>query len=103
MTKRTWSGLLLSALLATAGCRMCCPSYDYCGPTEPGESNSECCGMVRRGSILSGVTSYAEGETYVDEGTVIETTPESVPEPAPLVTPPDPPKLDPNRSARRSR
>jgi hypothetical protein len=82
---------------------MCCPSYDYCGPTEPGESNSEDCGMVRRGSILSGMPTYAEGETYIEEGTEVETTPAPVKAPAPLVAPPDPPKLDPNRSARRSR
>lgn len=105
MTKRIWSGWLLAALLTSAGCRMCCPSYDYCGPTEPGESNSECCGMVRRGSILSGETTYAEGailsegETYYEDGAVIE----EVPDETPLITPPAPPKLETNPSARRTR
>jgi hypothetical protein len=107
MTKRYWSSLLLFAALAAPGCRMCCPSYDYCGPTEPGESNSEYCGMDRRGSILSGLPTYAEGATYVDEGTIIEEyegaqpllSPPSPPTP---MKQPAPPSLD-GPSARRTR
>jgi hypothetical protein len=78
---------------------MCCPSYDYCGPTDPGESNSESCGMARRGSLFSGVPMYTEGETYYEDGTVGEETPVE----APLVVPPEPPKLETNHSARRAR
>lgn len=62
--------LLAAATLGSTGCRMCCPSYDYCMPTRPQESNSECCGMDRQGSAFNGA-SYQVGE-YVDEGTVIE-------------------------------
>lgn len=63
-------GLLSLATLGSTGCRMCCPSYDYCMPTRPQESNSECCGMQRQGSAFNGVA-YESGE-YIEEGTVIE-------------------------------
>ena len=42
-----------------SGCRMCCPSYDYTSPTDPGSCNNEYCGNERRGSIFSGYTSGA--------------------------------------------
>ena len=91
---KTMTTLAIAALsFGLSGCRMCCPSYDYCGPTEPGESNSECCGMHRRGSILGGAPMYAEGATYVDEGSVIGEYDDATPldEGTPLLTPPAPP------------
>jgi hypothetical protein len=105
MKTRTWSSLILLAALAAPGCRMCCPSYDYCGPTEPGESNNECCGMQRRGSILGGMPVYTEGE-YVEGETIIEETPSApiVTPPAPIRTQPEPPMPQADRiSGRRMR
>jgi len=85
MTKQYWLGLVLLAALSASGCRMCCPSYDYCGPTEPGESNSECCGMVRRGSSLSGGQIYEEGTFYQDEGVILDEAMPQVPQQPPAV------------------
>ena len=59
--------------------------------------------MVRRGSILSGVTSYVEDGTYYEDGAVGDEVIEEVPDEAPLITPPAPPKLESNHSARRTR
>jgi hypothetical protein len=84
MKTRTWSSLVLLAALAAPGCRMCCPSYDYCGPVEPSGSNDEHCGMERRGSILGGAPIYTEG-VYVEGETIIEETP------APIMKQPEPP------------
>jgi hypothetical protein len=64
MSKRIWSSLVLTIALAAPGCRMCCPSYDYCGPLDPAESNAESCGMSRRGSAFNG---YIDGEVVVPE------------------------------------
>ncbi len=82
MSKRFWTSVVLAAALAAPGCRMCCPSYDYCGPTNPGESNSGCCGMSRRGSIFSGYS--GEEVEYVEEGTVIEEQAQPIPDPMPV-------------------
>lgn len=79
--------------LSSSGCKMCAESCDYCGPTEAGGTNSQYCGLARRGSILSG---YGGGEVIVEEGAVIEgevqpqqqLEPPSVPKPpAPQVQP----------------
>lgn len=77
MSKRIWSSLVLTIALAAPGCRMCCPSYDYCGPLDPAESNSECCGMNRRGSAFNG---YVDGEVIM-EGVEQEQAPAAPPEP----------------------
>jgi hypothetical protein len=51
---RTASGLgVVVVLLATAGCRMCCHPYDYCGPVY-GPGCQSCSPCARAGSILSG-------------------------------------------------
>jgi hypothetical protein len=83
MLLRTGTILLLAATLASSGCKMCCPSYDYCGPTRPDESNSECCGMARRGSLFSG---WIEGgrTTPVDEADVIEKPVDAAPDEVPV-------------------
>ena len=100
MSKPVWFCLVLALSSAAPGCRMCCPSYDYCGPTNPGDSNSECCGMARRGSIFSSYygpdAPYAEGETIVGEGEFIEEHPaldpqvQPTPVPAPSAVPSGP-------------
>ncbi len=78
-----------------SGCRMCCPSYDYTSPTDPGSCNNEYCGNERRGSIFSGYTggAVASDEIIYEQSDVIEgaapstpTTPKPeapVPKPAP--------------------
>jgi len=101
MTSRRWSLLVVIAALSFSGCRMCCPSYDYCGPTEPGESNSEYCGMARAGSIFSNAPvysggEYVEGEEIVDGETIIEEQAEPV-----KLQPPAPPTMQ--KTTRRTR
>lgn len=71
-----------------SGCRMCCPSYDYSSPTDPGSCNDEYCGNERRGSIFSGYTSgaVASDEVIYEQGEVIEEaapSPPATPKPAP--------------------
>lgn len=81
---KIWIGALAVAgmTLGLSGCRMCCPSYDYTGPTDPGTCNNEWCGNERRGSIFSGYSHAASGEEViveegeVPEGTLIEPAPQ---------------------------
>ena len=117
MSLRHQSGWLLAVLLGTAGCRVCCPSYDYCNPTGPFDTNSECCGHARRGSVFSS-SEYVDGATYVEDGTYYEeVAPESAPatrsgdavpaQPSPQVEQPTTQRRDGRRSspsvARRTR
>jgi hypothetical protein len=95
MNLRACSLLLVAAALSLSGCRMCCPSYDYCGPTEPGESNDEYCGMARRGSIFSSAPvytggPYVEGETVLEGETIVEDSSQPVAPPTPPAPPPAP-------------
>ena len=78
MTKRFWLSTVLVTAIVASGCRMCCPSYDYCNPTNPGESQSISCGMVRQGSSLSG-GAYGGEQVVYEEGTVIEGEPQLAP------------------------
>jgi hypothetical protein len=87
MTSRRWSVFVVLAALSFSGCRMCCPSYDYCSPVEPGMSNSEDCGMHRRGSIFTNAPVYQEGE-FVEGETIIEEQAEPV-----MLQPPAPPSI----------
>jgi hypothetical protein len=57
---RTALGLgVVAVLLATAGCRMCCHPYDYCGPVYNGRGCQSCSPHSRTGSILSGAPELA--------------------------------------------
>jgi len=57
---RTALGLgVVAALLATAGCTMCCHPYDYCGPIHDGRGCPSCPSRAREGSILSGMSEMA--------------------------------------------
>lgn len=93
---KTRFGLLVVVLaaLTASGCKMCCPSYDYCSPTNPGAANNEWCGKERRGSIFSGYS--GGGEQVMSGETITEETPaRAVPQPAPeqqpnIVLPPAP-------------
>jgi hypothetical protein len=71
MKTRIGSLVVVAVALMASGCKMCCHSYDYCSPTNPGESQSEWCGKERRGSILGGYVSSGEeimpGETITEE------------------------------------
>lgn len=80
---KVWSlSLVFVAALASSGCSMCCPSYDYCSPTNPGESNSVCCGRLRRGSVFGGeVIEYSDG-AYPTEVQPMEDVPAPQPNPA---------------------
>lgn len=72
---KTRFGVLVVVLasLAASGCKMCCPSYDYCSPTNPGAANDEWCGKERRGSIF---TSYsAAGEQVLPGETIMDSSP----------------------------
>ena len=44
----------IALLLATAGCRMCCHPYDYCGPVYEDRGCQSCGSQTRAGSILAG-------------------------------------------------
>lgn len=59
---------------------MCCPSYDYCGPLDPAESNSESCGLARQGSAFNG---YYEGEVITSDEVEQESAPAAPQHPAP--------------------
>jgi hypothetical protein len=59
-------------LLLSGGCRMCCPAYDYCSPTNPHGDNSWCCDHGRRGSYFNG--GYY-GEEVVGQETIVEGAP----------------------------
>lgn len=93
---KTRFGVLVVVLasLAASGCKMCCPSYDYCSPTNPAAANNEWCGKERRGSIFSGYSGGGEqvmsGETITDESPA-----PALPSPAPaqpsISLPPAPP------------
>lgn len=92
--KTRFGALVVLAAMSASGCKMCCPSYDYCSPTNPGAANNEWCGKERRGSIFSGYSGAGEqvvsGETIVDESEA-----PAVPQPAPpqqpnIVLPPAP-------------
>ena len=89
--------LALLSIAATSfglsGCRMCCPSYDYTSPTDPGTCNNEYCGNERRGSAFSGYTNgvVASDEVIYEEGDVIEGAAPSAPAtPAPETPAPKP-------------
>lgn len=95
MKTRFGSLVVVFAALTASGCKMCCPSYDYCSPTNPGAANNEWCGKERRGSIFS---NYPDaGEQLIDGETVVEesqapTVPQPVPAAEPSITlPPAPP------------
>jgi hypothetical protein len=91
--KKTMTMLAIAALsFGLSGCRMCCPSYDYVGPTDPGTCNNENCGHERRGSIFSGYSeTVAGGEVIVEDGAVPEgTVIESAPTPPAVPKPPAP-------------
>jgi hypothetical protein len=47
---------VVAALLAAAGCRMCCHPYDHCGPVYDGNGCQSCSSQSRAGSILSGAS-----------------------------------------------
>jgi len=114
---KTRFGALVVALatLLPTGCKMCCPSYDYCSPTNPGESQSEWCGKERRGSILGGYTSsgYATSSEQEQPGEAIDESPAppEVQQPAPQLKPLANPPMKPtgfsrsqaSASARRTR
>jgi len=118
---KTRFGLLfvVSAVLTASGCKMCCPSYDYCSPTNPGAANNEWCGKERRGSIFSGYSGAGEqvvsGETIVDENPEAPGVPQPAPSDQPTITLPPAPAPQPttkpmgysrsvsNNSARRTR
>jgi len=66
-------------LLLSGGCRMCCPAFDYCSPTNPHGDQSMCCDHGRRGSYFNGDGGYY-GEQVVGEETIVEGAPaEAVP------------------------
>jgi hypothetical protein len=65
-------------MLLSGGCRMCCPAYDYCSPTNPHGDQSWCCDHGRRGSYFSGDAAYY-GEQVVGEETVVEGAPQQAP------------------------
>ncbi|MCE9606324.1 MAG: hypothetical protein K8U03_15625 [Planctomycetia bacterium] len=90
MKTRLGSLVVVAATILSSGCTMCCPSYDYCSPTNPGESNSELCGKERRGSVFSGYTT--SGEQVVPGETIMESpqapaVPQPVAEPQPTNKP----------------
>ena len=89
MNARLWLGLIVVAAMNCCGCSMCCPSYDYCSPTNPGESNSICCGRSRRGSIFNGEYVEYSGEPIpADEGQQVDPLPApEAPQNAPMVQP----------------
>jgi hypothetical protein len=109
-------------LLLSGGCRMCCPAYDYCSPTNPHGDNSWCCDHGRRGSYFNGDGGYY-GEQVVGEETSIEgapnqaapmeqelqdAAPPAVPRvpsatPAPNVVPPQPAPMPNGNTTSRSR
>jgi len=118
-------GRVLSAalLLLSGGCKMCCPAYDYCSPTNPQGDQTMCCDHGRRGSYFNGDSgSYGEQvvgeETIVEEG-VINGAPQNAPgapmeqnlqevapppgvNPAPLPVNPAPPPRGPMTSRSRT-
>jgi hypothetical protein len=49
-------------LLFAGGCRMCCPGYDYCSPTNSHGDQSMCCDHGRRGSYFN-----SDGGFYGDQ------------------------------------
>jgi hypothetical protein len=71
MSKRFLVAVVLAALPA-AGCRMCCPSYDYTSPTNPAESNCENAGMTRRGSAFTGYGYDDHGAYLVNDGVPVD-------------------------------
>ncbi|MGC3967114.1 MAG: hypothetical protein QM775_06995 [Pirellulales bacterium] len=114
--KKTISLLALGLFLGSlSGCRMCCPSYDYVGPTDPGTCNNEWCGNERRGSIFSGYSGgMPTGEEVIVEDAVAPqgVAPQAAPQ-APAVPKPAAPQAQPmsygdgtqarSASARRAR
>jgi hypothetical protein len=63
-------------LLLSGGCRMCCPAFDYCSPTNPHGDQSMCCDHGRRGSYFNG---DVYGQEVVGEDTIIEGVPTEAP------------------------
>src|SRR5688572_25673553 len=84
--KLSMSRVLSAALLLlSGGCKMCCPAYDYCSPTNPQGDHSMCCDHGRRGSYFNGDSGYygeqVLGEEIVGEERVIDGAPQQAPVP----------------------
>jgi hypothetical protein len=101
--KLSLSRILSAALLLlSGGCKMCCPAYDYCSPTNPQGDQTMCCDHGRRGSYFNGDSGYY-GEQVVGQETVVEQetineAPQDAPAPPPMnVNPGDalPPAVNP--------
>ena len=67
-------------LLLSGGCKMCCPAYDYCSPTNPQGDHSMCCDHGRRGSYFSGDGGYY-AEQVVGQETAVDGAPQAAPAP----------------------
>lgn len=104
--KTRFGAFVVLAALSASGCKMCCPSYDYCSPTNPGAANNEWCGKERRGSIFSGYSGAGEqvvrGETIMDESEA-PSVPQPAPSAEPTITLPPAPAPQPMKSTSYSR
>jgi hypothetical protein len=71
-------GACAALLLLSGGCRMCCPAYDYCSPTNPHGEQSWCCDHGRRGSYFSGDAGFYD-EQAVGGEVIMEGEPTQAP------------------------